>query len=91
MGITIQNGLALLLAWIVDKEIRGRASLPPDIFHSADVIFVVIGFLWKWILEPNYGILNIFLHNVGLDKVLLSVCIYLTRPRFPGWVSPKPH
>lgn len=69
MGITVQNGLALLLAWIVDKEIRGARFYRLVFFIPPMLSFVVIGFLWKWILEPNQGILNIFLQNIGLGKL----------------------
>ncbi len=89
MGITIQNGLALLLAWIVDKEIRGARLYRLIFFIPPMLSFVVIGFLWKWILEPNYGILNIFLHNVGLDKVLLSVLHLPDATAVPWLGEPK--
>ena len=68
MGITVQNGLALLLAWIVDKEIRGARFYRLIFFIPPMLSFVVIGFLWKWILEPNQGILNVFLTNIGLGQ-----------------------
>lgn len=71
MGITVQNGLALFLAWIVDKEIRGAKFYRLIFFIPPMLSFVVIAFLWKWILEPNQGILNIFLHNIGLGKFAL--------------------
>lgn len=71
MGITVQNGLALFLAWIVDKEIRGARFYRVIFFIPPMLSFVVIGFLWKWILEPNQGILNIFLQNIGWGKFAL--------------------
>ncbi|MBI5554358.1 MAG: sugar ABC transporter permease [Elusimicrobia bacterium] len=72
MGITVQNGLALLLAWIVDKELKGARFYRVIFFIPPMLSFVVIGFLWKWILEPNQGILNIFLKNIGLGKWALA-------------------
>lgn len=59
--------LAFIMAIALKQKIRGVG-----IFRTAFVLPwittpIIISFIWKWILDPNFGILNYLAKNVGLD------------------------
>ena len=65
LALTLQNGLALLLALLVNREIRGDNIYRTIFFLPPVLSGVVVGLIWKWIYDGNYGILNHFLANMG--------------------------
>ena len=68
LALTVQNGLALLLAVIVDKEIKGN-NFYRVVFYLPPVLSgIVVGLIWNWIYDGNYGLLNHFLTTVGLGS-----------------------
>ena len=65
LQVVIGIGIALLL----HQEFRGRnllrsAALAPYILPT-----VVVVYIWKWLLNVNYGIFNAFLENVGVGPI----------------------
>jgi ABC-type sugar transport system permease subunit len=66
LALTFQNGVALLLAWIVDREIKG-AQVYRSIFFLPPVLSgIVVGLIWNWIYHGEYGLLNALLLKLGL-------------------------
>jgi ABC-type sugar transport system permease subunit len=65
LALTVQNGLALLLALLVNKEIRGDNIYRTIFFLPPVLSGIVVGLVWKWIYDGNYGILNYFLASLG--------------------------
>lgn len=65
LALTLQNGVALLLALLVDREIRGNNIYRTIFFLPPVLSGVVVGLIWKWIYDGNYGILNHFLVSLG--------------------------
>lgn len=75
IGVTIKFTLivvaghlicGMLFANLLNKNMKGRV-----VFRSILMIpwlfpEIVFGALWKWILNPNYGIVNYFLMSTGL-------------------------
>ena len=59
-------GIALLLALLLNAEIRGRWLIRTLIFVPVVLSLIVVGVVFGRIYEPNVGILNTFLHQVGL-------------------------
>jgi raffinose/stachyose/melibiose transport system permease protein len=69
LALTVQNALALGLAWAVDRNIRA-GNVYRVIFYIPPILSgIVVGFMWNWIFEGNYGLLNFFLTKVGLGDL----------------------
>lgn len=66
LALTFQNGLALLLALLVNREIRGDNVFRTIFFLPPVLSGIVVGLIWKWIYDGNYGILNYFLTWLGV-------------------------
>jgi len=66
MALTVQNFLALLLAICCDRDIKG-GNVYRVIFYLPPVLSgIVVGLIWNWIYDGNYGLLNHFLNFIGL-------------------------
>ncbi|WP_256759449.1 carbohydrate ABC transporter permease [Cohnella sp. WQ 127256] len=70
--MVVQNGIAFGLAYIIFKKIKGTGFLKVAYFLPRLLSIIVVGFLWKMILNPNMGILNVFLEKVGLGSYALA-------------------
>ncbi len=68
IALTFQNALAFLLAWACDREIRMRNFYRMIFFIPPVLSEVVVGLVWQWILDGNYGLLNGWLANLGLAQ-----------------------
>jgi raffinose/stachyose/melibiose transport system permease protein len=66
--MVVQNGLAFLLAYIIYSKIKGTGFFKAAIFMPRLLSVIVVGFLWKLILNPNFGVLNKFLNLIGLEQ-----------------------
>jgi ABC-type sugar transport system permease subunit len=66
LALTLQNALALMLALIVDREIRGQRFYRVVFYLPPVLSGIVIGLIWNWIYDGNYGLLNHWLTNIGL-------------------------
>jgi raffinose/stachyose/melibiose transport system permease protein len=63
----VQNSLGLAFALLLArKSIRGKPFFRTVIFIPATLAIVVTGFLWKLILNPQWGPLNLILNQIGL-------------------------
>lgn len=65
--MVVQNTIAFALAYIVYKKIKGASFFKVAYFLPRLLSIIVVGFLWKLILNPNTGILNAGLKAVGLQ------------------------
>ncbi|MFH1282494.1 MAG: sugar ABC transporter permease [bacterium] len=78
LALTLQNALALILALIVDKEIRGK-NFYRVVFYLPPVLSgIVVGLVWDWIYNGNYGLLNHWLSIIGLDNLTRA---WLSEPK----------
>ena len=66
IALIFQNVLAFLLAWACDREIKLKNWYRLIFFLPPILSEVVVGLVWQWILEGNYGLLNSWLNNLGL-------------------------
>jgi raffinose/stachyose/melibiose transport system permease protein len=62
----VQNTLGLLFAVLLTNRIRGFSFYRTLIFLPATLSVLVIGFLWKLILNPQWGAIPYLLTKVGL-------------------------
>ena len=60
--IVISLGLALLL----HRSLRGRAVYRTALFLPVVMSFVVVGILWTWIYNNDFGLVNELLRSIGL-------------------------
>ena len=70
IALTFQNALAFLLAWACDREIRLKNFYRLVFFIPPVLSEVVVGLVWQWILEGNYGLLNHWLVQLGLPQLV---------------------
>ena len=66
LALTVQNALALILALACDGDIKG-GHIYRVIFYLPPVLSgIVVGLIWNWIYDGDYGLLNHMLTNIGL-------------------------
>ncbi|PIU40507.1 MAG: sugar ABC transporter permease [Candidatus Omnitrophica bacterium CG07_land_8_20_14_0_80_50_8] len=69
LALTAQNLAALFLAWLCDRDIKG-GNVYRVIFYLPPVLSgIVVGLIWNWIYDGNYGLLNHFLSFIGLGDL----------------------
>ncbi|MFF2889105.1 carbohydrate ABC transporter permease [Paenibacillus sp. NPDC057967] len=68
LEMIVQNGIAFILAYIIYTKVRGAEWFKASIFLPRLLSVIVVGFLWKLILNPNSGVLNTLLREVGLGS-----------------------
>ena len=68
LSVGLQLPLALALALALGKKIKGERAFLSVYFMPVLISTVVIGQLWLKIYNPDYGILNVFLRAIGLER-----------------------
>lgn len=69
LALTLQNLAALLLALACDRDIR-FGNVYRVIFYIPPVLSgIVVGLIWQWIYDGDYGFLNHFLEILGLGHL----------------------
>ena len=76
--------LALGLAMLVNHRLRGINFFRTAFFLPNVVAGIAMLLLWKWLFDPNFGLINLFLDWTGLMAVL--EWIGLGRPQ---WISSR--
>ncbi len=69
LSVFLQLPLALALALVLGKKIKGERTFLSVYFMPVLISTVVIGQLWLKIYNPDYGILNVGLRALGLDNL----------------------
>lgn len=87
--------VGLALALLLDMKVPGRNTLRGMLLLPWVIPGVVVSFLWSWILNANYGLLNNVLEMMGLPSdtvwtgqpgtAMLAVIVAKTWTTFP-WV-----
>lgn len=72
LGVLIMQSLSLGLAFLVDR--RGKSSdFYKAVYYIPTILSpMVVGYIWKWIYDPNSGVLNFILDKVGLHILTRS-------------------
>ena len=65
-----KNVIGLLLAMIVAKNFWGRTAFRVSMFMPVTFSYVVIGVLWSWIYNPDFGLLNGLLKGLGGQELI---------------------
>ncbi len=62
--------LALLLAILLNQKfLKGRNLFRLIYYLPVVTMMAAVSMVWKWLLSPNYGLVNYFLGLVGIPKV----------------------
>jgi len=69
IALVFQNALALVLALACDRAIKRNAVYRVIFFIPPVLSEVVVGIVWKWIFDGNWGLLNNWLNMVGLGRL----------------------
>jgi raffinose/stachyose/melibiose transport system permease protein len=69
LALTFQNGLALMLAWFVDRDLKGGQIYRSIFFLPPILSGIVVGLIWNWIYQGDYGLLNAVLAKIGLGDL----------------------
>ena len=73
VALVLQNGVALLLAVLVDQQIESGKEFYRVMFYVPPMLSViVVGIVWRWILDGHFGILNRLLRSFGLEEYALA-------------------
>ncbi|MBI2104270.1 MAG: sugar ABC transporter permease [Candidatus Omnitrophica bacterium] len=67
LALTLQNALALLLAIAVNRRLAGGTFYRTVFFLPPILSEIVVGLVWFWIYDGNFGILNEALTHLGLS------------------------
>jgi ABC-type sugar transport system permease subunit len=68
LALIIMNSIAFILAVLVNLRIRGSKFYSVVFYIPPILSGIVVGFIWKWIYDPNYGILNGILDILHLSQ-----------------------
>jgi multiple sugar transport system permease protein len=80
VSVPLTMVLAFLLALLMNAKVRGISVFRTVYYLPSIVPAVANAVLWAWILNSDFGLLNAFLHAIGLPKVL-----WLQKP---AWALP---
>lgn len=61
--------LALWVAYLLNKKVFGKKFLRTAFFTPVIISSVAAAVIWRWIYEPNFGLLNHFLSWFGIPSV----------------------
>ncbi|WP_239551525.1 carbohydrate ABC transporter permease [Paenibacillus elgii] len=68
LEMIVQNGIAFVLAYIIYTKVKGAELFKMAYFVPRLLSVIVVGFLWKLMLNPNSGVVNFALKNSGLAE-----------------------
>lgn len=74
--------LALFLALVLNQALRGRSFYRTALFMPVVMSFVVVGILWAWLYNGQFGLVNSLLHKLKLDFLILD---WLGDPKVALW------
>ena len=78
LTVCITVVLALILALVLNGKFTGRIVYRSIFYFPYMLSWIVIVIIWKWMYNPNFGMINTFLGAVGLDSLKGS---YLSNPK----------
>jgi ABC-type sugar transport system permease subunit len=69
VAVTVPTVLGLLLAVLLDRPLRASRVYKSAFYMPITLSLVVVGQVWIWIYQPDWGLLNTVLRTVGLDDL----------------------
>jgi len=65
MGIPVGMAVSLCLALLMNNKLRGIVFFRAIYFMPVVSSMVAVALLWRWIYNPDFGLLNSFLRTIG--------------------------
>jgi multiple sugar transport system permease protein len=78
----VATPFGLLLAYQLDKSIRGTRVYQSIFFLPVVLSLVIIGFIWQLIYSPDQGLINSLTHHTSTDKHFID---WLGDPKINLW------
>lgn len=66
MTVPLGTVISLLLAVLIDQRLHGMYFFRTAYYLPVVTSFVAVSFIWLWLYEPQFGVLNQVLEAVGL-------------------------
>src|SRR5690606_5563969 len=82
LSLLIQGPLAIIVALLLNRRMRGRTIIRAAIFVPYVLAEVIAGLSWKLLLSPRGGV-NAFLESIGLGDLAQP---WLAQPDTALWV-----
>jgi len=70
--MVVQNSIALFLAIILRGNTRINKFFRTFFFSPLVLSTVIVAMIWGYMYDPNFGMINTFLHQVKLDKLAMN-------------------
>jgi multiple sugar transport system permease protein len=67
--VPINMVIALWIAYILNKKIAGKKFLRTAFFTPVIISWIAAAVIWRWLFEPNYGLVNHVLGWFGIQNV----------------------
>jgi multiple sugar transport system permease protein len=69
MTVPVGTALALLMALVIDRPLRGMTFFRTTYYLPVVSSFVAVSYIWFWIYEPQFGVLNDLFEVFGLPRL----------------------
>ncbi|MFW5469667.1 carbohydrate ABC transporter permease [Knoellia sp. CPCC 206435] len=69
LSVPLLMVLPLALAVALNKKFWGRNAVRAIFFAPYVLGVAVIGLLWRYLLDPNVGVINYYLDQLGMDRI----------------------
>ena len=67
-SVGLGTAFALLLALLLNQDVKGQALVRTIFYLPAVVSGVAVAILWRYLYNPDYGLVNSILHLVGIKS-----------------------
>lgn len=67
--IPINMALSLWVAYLLNKKIAGKKFLRTAFFAPVIISPVAAALIWRWMYDPNFGLVNFFVETLGFNPV----------------------
>lgn len=81
-AIVLPTGLGLVLALLLDSKVAGARIFKSIFYLPICLSAVIVGQIWMWIYQPDWGLLNAALSSVSSEKVSYA---WLAKPETSLW------
>lgn len=67
--VPLNMALALAIAYLLNKKLVGKKLLRTAFFTPVIISWIAAAVIWRWLFEPNYGLVNHVLGWFGISSV----------------------
>ncbi len=71
-GFLVLMPLSFILALIITSDIKGVRFYKTAYFMPVMLPITAVGLMWVYMLEPNWGMVNTILRNMGLERFAIA-------------------